>query len=179
MKRILFVVVLGVLSLLSCTSEKTCAITGTLSDSLLLDGSVTIVCNEHDTLDIHNGQFTYRAVRENKKGVMFSIGADSFKPFQFVVLPDTKAVNVHIDEDGASISGSSLAVELYDLQKRLLDSYNEYEEKARVCGSDSARDSINQEKHRLIKDISKQAWDSHPIPDALGIQAANMFLLEA
>lgn len=162
----------------SCTSN-TCMISGTVSDAILQKGDVVVTYNMEEQLELKDGHFSVSTDRRDTSAVHFSIRSSESPSVEFVVVPDSKTVKVLVNEDGPVFSGSKLTEDLYVLQNSMLTLFMESNARAMASDEEDAAQAIMKEMHAKMKQLAKDQWDKHPVADALGLQAASMYLSEA
>lgn len=171
--------ILATVFLLASCSSDTCTITGSVSDAVLQKGDVVVTYNMEEQLELKDGHFSVSTDRRDTSAVHFSIRSSESPSIEFVVVPDSKSVEVLINEDGPVFSGSKLTEDLYVLQNSMLTLFMDSNARAMASDDEDVAQAIMKEMHAKMKQLAKDQWDKHPVADALGLQAASMYLREA
>ena len=169
-----------ILVAVSCSSEKTSTIAGTVSDAILQKGDITVECFAPDGsssfLDLDGCRFSFETVQETKEGFLLVISAKDMEQIDFVVVPDAAKINVTVEEDTLYISGGKQSAELNVLQNKLLAIFDGYNAMAMAEEDEDKANALLDQAFEEQKALSKEAWDKHPIADALGMQAALIYI---
>lgn len=90
------------------------------------------------------------------------------------LVPDAKEIQVTIGHDGSVVTGSPLTEELQDLQKWLMQQFNEANEKY-ANGNPEDGAAIVEEMHKTMADHCKVVYLKH-LQNPIGIQAMTFLM---
>ena len=162
---------------IACTSSPQCTIKGTVTSDLDAVWLYDMEQNPIDSCAVQNGTFTFTCDR-NTASVVTIFSKD--ESVRLPLIPDAEEIQVTIGDGAAAVTGSPLSKELQELQKWLLQQFNEANEKAMGLYADGKSEegaAVMEEMHKTLADHCKELYLNH-LQDPVGIQAMT-FLMDA
>ena len=165
------------LAFAACSTTPQCTIKGTVTSDLDTVWLYDMEQNPIDSCTVQNGTFTFTCDRNTASVVTIYSKDESVR---LPLIPDAKEIQVTISDGAAAVTGSPLSEELQNLQKWLLQQFNEANEKAMGLIADGKPEegaAVAEEMHKTLADHCKELYLNH-LHDPIGIQAMT-FLMDA
>ena len=161
----------------ACSSSPRCSIQGTVTSQLDSVWLVDMEGNPIDSCAVQNGTFTFTTDRNTASVVVL---ASKDQSAWLPLIPDAEEIQVTVGDGPATATGSPLTNELQDLQKWIMQQFNDANEKAMGLYADGKSEegaAVMEEMHKTLADHCKEVYLNH-LQDPVGIQAMN-FLMDA
>lgn len=162
---------------MACSSMPQCTIKGTVTSDLDYVWLYDMEGNPIDSCAVTDGAFNFTTDRSTTQ--VFTI-MNRDESARLPLIPDAKELQVTIGDGAAAVTGSPLSEELQELQKWLLQQFNEANEKAMGLYADGKSEegaAVMEEMHKTLADHCKELYLNH-LQDPVGIQAMT-FLMNA
>ena len=162
---------------MACSSMPQCTIKGTVTSDLDYVWLYDMEGNPIDSCAVTDGAFNFTTDRSTTQ--VFTI-MNRDESARLPLIPDAKEIQVTIGDGAAAVTGSPLSEELQELQKWLLQQFNEANEKAMGLYADGKSEegaAVMEEMHKTLADHCKELYLNH-LQDPVGIQAMT-FLMDA
>ena len=162
---------------MACSSTPQCTIKGTVDSDLDAVWLYDMDGNPIDSCAVTDGAFSFTTDRSTTQ--VFTI-MNRDQTARLPLIPDAQEIQVTIGDDGAAVTGSPLSEELQNLQKWLMQQFNEANEKAMgfyAEGKPEEGATVMEEMHKTLADHCKELYLNH-LQDPVGIQAMT-FLMDA
>ena len=162
---------------MACSSNPRCEIKGLVTSDLDQVWLYDMDANVIDSCAVQNGAFSFTTDQSTTQ-VYTIMNRD--QSARLPLIPDAKEIQVTIGDSGAAVTGSPLSEELQNLQKWLMQQFNEANEKAMGFYADGKPDegaAVMEEMHKTLADHCKELYLNH-LQDPIGIQAMT-FLMDA
>ena len=162
---------------MACSSMPQCTIKGTDTSDLDYVWLYDMEGNPIDSCAVTDGAFNFTTDRSTTQ--VFTI-MNRDESARLPLIPDAKEIQVTIGDGAAAVTGSPLSEELQELQKWLLQQFNEANEKAMGLYADGKTEegaAVMEEMHKTLADHCKTLYLNH-LQDPVGIQAMT-FLMDA
>ena len=163
--------------LTACSSHPQCTIKGMATSDLDQVWLYDMDSNVLDSCVVQGGTFSFTTDR-NTAQVVTILSKD--QSVRVPLIPDSEEIQVTVGDGAAIVTGSPLSEELQDLQKWLLQHFNEANEKAMGFYADGKPEegaAVMEEMHKTLADHCKELYLKH-LQDPIGIQAMT-FLMDA
>lgn len=176
-RRLLWTVTLVVLTA-ACSSHSKCTIKGTITgqvDSIFL---LNAKGDRQDACAVEAGSFKLVCDMDPTIGISL-IPGEGKEPISLI--PDSKEINVKIEDGATSVSGSPLSEELQMFQQWLLNHFMGYNEKVMTLaegGDQRGAEALMEEMHKTMAEHCKEVYLSH-LQDPVGVQAMTMLVYDA
>ena len=161
----------------ACSSTPKCTIHGTVTSQIDSLWMVDMEGNPIDSCAVKNGAFTF-TTDQNTSTVVVIMPKD--ESARLPLIPDAKDIQVTIGDGPAAVTGSPLSEELQELQKWLMQQFNDANEKAMGLYADGKAEegaAVMEEMHKTLAEHCKELYLKH-LEDPVGIQAMT-FLMDA
>ena len=162
---------------MACSSNPRCEIKGLVTSDLDQVWLYDMDANVIDSCAVQDGAFSFTTDQSTTQ-VYTIMNRD--QSARLPLIPDAKEIQVTIGDSGAAVTGSPLSEELQNLQKWLMQQFNEANEKAMGFYADGKPDegaAVMEEMHKTLADHCKELYLNH-LQDPIGIQAMT-FLMDA
>ena len=161
----------------ACSSSPKCTIHGAVTSQLDSLWLIDMEGNPIDSCAVQNGTFTF-TTDQNTTSVLTIMPKD--QSARLPLIPDAKDIQVTIGDGPAAVTGSPLSEELQELQKWLMQQFNDANEKAMGLYADGKAEegaAVMEEMHKTLAEHCKELYLKH-LEDPVGIQAMT-FLMNA
>ena len=161
----------------ACSSTPKCTIHGTVTSQIDSLWMIDMEGNPIDSCAVQNGTFTF-TTDQNTTSVLTIMPKD--QSARLPLIPDAKDIQVTIGDGPAAVTGSPLSEELQELQKWLMQQFNDANEKAMGLYADGKAEegaAVMEEMHKTLAEHCKELYLKH-LNDPVGIQAMT-FLMDA
>ena len=157
----LFVLAAAMALVMACSSTPKCTIKGAVSSQLDSVWLVDMEGNPIDSCAVKDGAFTFTTDRNTNSVVVIMPKDESAR---LPLIPDAKEIQVSIGDGPATVTGSPLTDELQDLQKWIMQQFNDANEKAMGLYADGKTEegaAVMEEMHKTLADHCKEVYLNH------------------
>ena len=163
--------------MMACSSNPQCTIKGMVASDLDQVWLYDMDSNVIDSCAVQGGTFSFTTDRSTAQVVTIMSKDQSAR---IPLIPDAKEIQVTIGEGAAAVTGSPLSEELQELQKWLMQQFNEANEKAMGFYADGKPEegaAVMEEMHQTLANHCKELYLNH-LQDPIGIQALGMVMYD-
>jgi thiol-disulfide isomerase/thioredoxin len=173
----LFVFAAAMALVMACSSSPQCTINGAVISQQDRVWLLDMEGNPIDSCSVQDGVFSFTCDRNPASVVVVRTGTDS-APVS--IIPDAEEIQVTLGDGAAVVTGSPLTEELQELQRWIMQQFNDANGKAMGLYADGKPEegaAVMEEMHKTLADHCKEVYLKH-LQDPIGIQAMN-FLIDA